>query len=295
MLIMNRRLVTVLVAAALSSFLSCHKSDGGAPMLAAAPPSTAASSGPKKADSLVGKQIPAKQDPRKIVYRGEVRLVVKAYKPARKAIDDYLAKSGGYISSSQVRHRVGRVSSATLVLRIPAGQFSDILKQIGNLGIIVRESTSAEDITEKYFDLKARLDNAKKLEKRLLQLMAKEAGKVAELLKVEKELARVREKIEVLTGKLRLFDKLVSFSTLTVHFDIREKYVPPKPPTLGNKIQRMLAQSFDAVCDFGEGLLLLLVALIPWTPVILVPVIGGIVLIRRRRRKREAASKAVRQ
>lgn len=277
-----------LLAAACCASLSCAGERSGAPAAAPSPsrPTTAAVQKESKQDGVAGKHVPLKRDPRKIVYRGELRVVVKAYTPAKDAIDAMIAHNGGYISSSQVEHRVGRVSSATLVLRIPAGQFADILKRIGNLGILVRESTAADDITEQYFDLNARLGNAKKLEARLLELVAKEAGKVAELLKVEQELARVRGTIEVMTGKLRLYDQQVAFSTLTVRLDIREKYVPPKPPTFGGKAGRILSDSVDALASFGEGLLLVLIALVPWLPVILAFIFVVSYLVRRRRRKR---------
>jgi hypothetical protein len=226
--------------------------------------------------------------PRKIIRNGEVRVVVKAYEPARKKIEAMVRKAGGYISKSDVQHSLGHVSSATLVLRVPAGRFDGLVSHILRLGVVERESISSRDITEEYYDLKARLSNARKLEARFLELLQKKAGKVSELLQVEKELARVREKIERLEGKLKLFDNLVDLSTLTVHLSIQEKYVPPKPPSLGDDAGETLSGSWDALKSAGRGIVLLFVALLPWlVPLGLITFIT-IWLIRRSIRKHRA-------
>jgi hypothetical protein len=230
---------------------------------------------------------------RKIIRNGEIRVVVKAYDPARRAIEEMTARSGGFLASSQVNHTVGEVSSATLVLRVPATRFGDILRQIGRLGTVTYESTASQDITEQYFDLKARLANARKVEARLLELLAKSTGKVTDLLQVEKELARVREEIERFEGKLRLFDNLVDLSTLTVQLSIQERYEPPRPPSFGEDARQILRDSWQALRSFGRGLLLAVIALLPW----IIPAAAIIWLVRRLTRgwrAKRAARKAER-
>ena len=202
--------------------------------------------------------------PRKIIRDGEISVVVKAYDPVRSAIEAMVEKSKGYIASSNVQHSLGKVSSATLVIRIPARRFPGILKSIGALGVVQRESTSSKDITEKYYDLKARLSNAQKLEKRFLDLLEKHTGKVSDLLQVERELARVRGQIEVFQGKLKLFDNLVDMSKITINLSIQQKYTPPRPPSLVNDMSRVLDDSLDTMKAFGRGLLLVAVAVAPW-------------------------------
>ncbi len=212
-----------------------------------------------------GSKITAKKVmPRKIIRDGEISVVVKAYDPVRTAIESMVEKSRGYIASSNVQHSLGKVSSATLVIRIPARRFPGILKAIGALGVVQRESTSSKDITEKYYDLKARLSNARKLEKRFLDLLEKHTGKVSDLLQVERELARVRGQIEVFQGKLKLFDNLVDMSKITISLSIQQKYTPPKPPSLVNDMSRVLDDSLDTMKAFGRGLLLVAVAVAPW-------------------------------
>jgi len=230
--------------------------------------------------------------PRKIIRDGEISLVIKAYEPARRAIESMVEKSRGYIASSNVQHSLGQVSSATLVIRIPSRRFPGILKALGQLGVVQRESTNSKDITEQYYDLKARLSNARKLEKRFLDLLEKHTAKITDLLQVERELARVRGQIEVFQGKLRLFDNLVDLSKITISLSIQQKYTPPKPPSLVNDMGRVLDDSLDTMKAFGRGLLLVAVAVAPWVvPPGFVLLVIAVLVVRRLRRGRKKSKK----
>ena len=225
---------------------------------------------------------------RKVIRNGEIYLVVKSYKPAREAIEGMVKKSGGYIANSSVEHSLNRVSSATLTVRVPSGHFQPVMAALARLGVVQSESTNSKDITEQYYDIKARLATAQKLEARLLELLQTRTNKVADLLQVERELARVREKVESFQGKLRLFDNLVDLSTLTIHLSIQQKYTPPKPPTLISEITDVLGDSWDSLKAFGRGALLACVALLPWVLPIGLVVYGLVRLVRRWRRRRRA-------
>jgi hypothetical protein len=227
----------------------------------------------------------AKVVARKIIRDGELTIVVKSYAPARDAVEDLARRLGGYLSASQVDHSEGDSASALLTLRIPSEKLDDALRTLAQLGTVVHESTRSNDITEQYYDLKARLSNARKLETRLLELLAHQAGKVGELLEVEREIARVREQIEIFEGKLRLYDNQVELSTLAVQLVIREKYVATAPPTLGADARETLGDSWDALRRFARAVVLMLVALLPWSPVIALPIW---LLVRWRRRRRRA-------
>ncbi len=307
---MNRpakSLIVLVMVLAAGTVFSCGKRSGFAPMSqsrepAPAPPSDKLAAAEVSLDGQPkaggeggpGSDVGAKKAmPRKIIRDGEISLVVKAYDPVRKAIESMVEKSRGYIASSNVQHSLGKVSSATLVIRIPARRFPGVMKTLGALGVVQRESTNSKDITEQYYDLTARLSNARKLEKRFLDLLEKHTSKVSDLLQVEKELARVRGQIEVFQGKLRLFDNLVDMSKITISLSIQQKYTPPKPPSLLNDMGRVLDDSLDTMKAFGRGLLLVAVAVAPWiVPPGLVIVIVAFLVVRRLRRGSKKSKKS---
>lgn len=63
----------------------------------------------------------------------------------------------------------------------------------------------------------ARMDNARRLERRLIELLAARTGKLKDVLDVEQALARVREEIERYEGRLRYLKAHTATSTLSVH------------------------------------------------------------------------------
>jgi hypothetical protein len=259
---MHRCALCLLVLASCSSKRSAHE----------APQALAAAIAPKADLPLAdGQASPAAKMPaRKVIRDGELYLVVKSYAPARQAVETLVARLGGYVAASQVDHGDGDATSAQITLRIPADRFDEARGGLTQLGTLQHESTHANDITEQYYDVKARLGNAKRVESRLVEL-AKQTGKVSDLLEVEREMARVREQIELFEGKLRLYDSQVELSTLVVHLQMREKYVT-STPTLGEDARETLGDSWRALRSFVRGLALVVVALVPWSPLIALPV-----------------------
>src|SRR5205823_10851551 len=71
------------------------------------------------------------------------------------------------------------------------------------IGKLESVNVSAEDVGEEYVDVAARMANARRLESRLIDLLAARTGKLKDVLDVEQELARVREEIERYEGRLR--------------------------------------------------------------------------------------------
>jgi hypothetical protein len=225
--------------------------------------------------------MPGPVDERKIIRTGLVRVHIDAYDPARARIEELVLASGGFIASASVEHREGQVSEATLVLRIPSHAYGNVMAQIGTLGQVTEEQSNAQDVTEEFVDLTARLNNARKLEARLIEMIAGKTSTVADLLEVERELSRVRGEIEQAEGRLRLLEHQSALSTLTVQLTTRAPEIAAAPPpTLGGKIEAQWNSSIGGMKDLGDGILLTGVAIAPWLPLIL---LGGWITWRRRR------------
>jgi hypothetical protein len=172
--------------------------DGTPPTLGA---TTAAAGGqPEKLD-------PALQQ-RLLVYNATLGLTVDRIAYAIEQAKTIAEKAGGYVH---------QMSTDSATLRVPAAKFHEVLGQLLQLGRVAHKQVTGTDVTEQYRDLHIRLDNAEKLRGRLVQLLDK-AQKVEEMLKVEQELGRVTEDVELLKGKARHLEHNVAFSTLTVQF-----------------------------------------------------------------------------
>lgn len=258
-------------------------SNEGPPPAASAVPATNASG---EADALTQVDLAGEQAAvdRKLIQNAELHLEVDNYEKARRALDAELATLGGFVANAEVQHRDGDVSQAKLTLRIPSDELHGFLGTAAGQGKVMHENLRTEDITDGYYDLQARLDNARKLETRLLALMTEKAHGMKELLELEREIARVREQIERHEGKLRLWDKQVAMSTVELSLFTKQVYTASAPPTLSDKMSDTLGSSWGALVALGHGLLLLATLLVPWLLPLALIVLAARAVWRRRRR-----------
>ncbi|MGE0555392.1 MAG: DUF4349 domain-containing protein, partial [Gemmatimonadales bacterium] len=146
--------------------------------------------------------------------------------------------------------------------------------------------TSSQDVGEEYVDIEARIGNARRLEERLVIMLATRTGKLEEALAVERELARVRESIERLEGRLRYLGARVAESTITI-----ELYEPA--PLVGNPgsnvMVEALRQSWRNFVEVTAAGIAMLGGLLP---VGLVLGLIGFGVRRRWQRRRTAAAAA---
>ena len=147
--------------------------------------------------------------PRMVVYTADYRMVVKEVGEAIRATERIAEELDGYVH---------RIDGDTVTIRVPAARFKDATTQLAALGQVAHRSIEAQDVTEEYVDLQARLNNALAFRKRLEAILEK-AVDVKAALAVEIELNRINEEIERLQGKLKLLKNRIAFSTIAVAFE----------------------------------------------------------------------------
>ena len=126
------------------------------------------------------------------------------------------AQFGGYVANSGIEAGQKRLRNATLEVKVPATRFDDALSGLTPIGKLESVNVSAEDVGEEYVDVDARMENARRLERRLIDLLGTRTGKLKDVLAVETELARVREEIERYEGRMRYLKAHSATSTLSV-------------------------------------------------------------------------------
>lgn len=176
-----------------------------------APPAPVAANGsnPSSAPS-------ASNAPNMIIRNGSASVEVDSLEPAIAAIRALVARVGGYVGNTALQAGNESIRSATLELRIPAERFDQVVGGLDPVGEVEYVNVNAEDVGEQYMDLEARAANARRLESRLVELLAARTGKLADVLAVERELSRVREEIERIDGRMRWLRTRAAMSSLTV-------------------------------------------------------------------------------
>jgi len=205
---------------------------------------------------------------RKIIKSANVELETKEFDKTINIITEKTNYLGGYIESSSItgRRPVSKDDFgdrvASFKLRIPEKSFDQFLLDFNDIGNITKIQRSGEDITSQYFDSEARLKSLTIQEERLLDILRK-ANTISEIIELERELSNVRYQIENLTGTLKKWDNLVSFSTIDVMvYEVREIQAP-KPVKLGDRIIDSFIDSVKGIINLGKELLVVIASLIP--------------------------------
>ena len=165
--------------------------------------------------------------PTMVIRTGQAFIEVDKVDPAILKIRQLAAQVGGYITNSSISGGHDQIRQATFELKIPAPKYDPAVDLLSTIGKVETVSSTAQDIGEEFVDVTARVTNSRRLEERLISLLANRTGKLDEVLRVERELARVREEIERYEGRLRYLSARVALSTLTIT-------VHEPAPLLGN-------------------------------------------------------------
>jgi hypothetical protein len=222
------RAVLFLALAGLAGTTGCGASEramGGAMAPSAAvaaepappspPPSPGVSAGPTSGTIVLAMNDPTKpkslsdspHSAAMLIYTANLSLAVFQVEPQLDAVERIAREAGGYLSSRQ---------DNAITIRVPRDRFDDAIGRIEKLGDVTHRDIKAQDVTDEFVDLQARLKNAYTIRDRLNDLLSRAA--VKEALDIEKELGRVTEDIERMEGKLELLRDQMAFSTITVTF-----------------------------------------------------------------------------
>lgn len=170
---------------------------------------------PKPGGLLYDEAIAAEID-EKIIKTGSLDLVVDHADESLTAVEAIASQQGGYVQTSTIQEHEDGAKSGYVTIRVPANVFDATIEELKGLAVVIeRETTSAEDVTEQYIDLAARLKNAQAQEVRYGEIL-KVATTVEEILQIESALGNIRGYIESLQGQLQYLDSLTGFSTITI-------------------------------------------------------------------------------
>lgn len=261
----------------------------GAAPAAAPPPAPAA---PQRAEAMdarmaraivtSGAQIPVSSRTTSMLIRTgtasiEVEDIARGIADARRLV----GALGGHVANTGVQSGRDQVPSATLELKVPAERFDQAVNGLEPLGRVESVNVDAQDVGEEYVDVSARVGTAKRLEERLVSLLATRGARLEDILSIERELARVRGEIERYEGRLRYLDARLAMSTLTVTLHEPYPVLGHGPSPLGDAVR----QAWRNFVGFVAALIASLGVIIPLGAILL----GGWLLVRRARRPRAAA------
>lgn len=159
---------------------------------------------------------------------------------------------------------------------------------LGAAGRVTAQWTTTDDLTREIVDTEATLRAKRALRDRLQQLLATRPGSLADLLGVERELARVQGEIDSTDSNLAAMRTRVAMSALTIEYGSS-----PRGVASGTfePLRLAFVGFIVAVVESSAALVTVVGALLPWL-VAVVLVVWFLLRLRRRRRARRTTGQA---
>ncbi len=192
---------------------------------------------------------------RRVISTGYMSVEVDEVPAAAGQVRIAAEALGGFVESSTVSGD-DEDAFAEVTIRVPQEAFPEALDRVRRIGEVRSENLRAQDVTEQFIDLNARLRSALRTEGSLLDLLDR-AADVEDVISIERELSRVRTDIERLQGQLNFLERRVSLSTLTVSL-FTPSAMRTEPPSADSwievdDIQRAIA-AIEGVAASLDGL-----------------------------------------
>lgn len=214
-----------------------------------------------------------------------VSLEVSSLDSAIGAARHIVHRNGGIAAGLNRNVAASWRPEAALTLRVPVDRLDATVEALTTLGQVEAVNVTTQDVSEEFVDVTARLENARRLERRLLDLLSRGTGKLTDILQVEEKLARVREEVERIEGRRRYLR--VRSDVSTIELALHEAGTPPAP---------MVSSAFgNAFAQARRNFMMLATAAIEASGIVLplLGVAGGVwVAVRRGRRRMDPAGDA---
>lgn len=225
----------------------------------------------------------------KLIYRANIDLESTEFDSALQGLNELVARLGGYYENSELNN-YANYRRGYYVVRVPSENFEAFCTAVGELCQVNNISRSAEDVSERYYDLESRLATQHTKLARLQELL-KQAEDMEDIITLESAISETELAIEQLTGSLRKYDSLVGYATISISLSEVYKLTQVEEPVIG--FGAKLGQAFrSGATGFVDGLQRFLLGVargwIGWLIFVII-VVAALLIVRKIRRKRKEA------
>ena len=222
-------------------------------------------------------------DNRSVIITGELYMTVEDPIAAAREATAIVYDTGGRVDA---RHETAADEydggSAWLTLRIPAPELETVVQDLGELGDVDDYRTHSFDVTNEVTDLEARISTLRASTARIESLLT-EAEDIADIIKLETELADRQGTLEGLEARQRGLNDQVSMSTIELSLTTEPvvEIYQEDPSSFWDG----LVSGWNGLVSFLSGALVVIGVLLPWLVLIAVITFAIIASVRLRKRR----------
>ncbi len=234
---------------------------------------------------------------RKIKYAAVIQLIADDFPKAEAEIANLVKGADGYVANSDIKNSPGSLRTGSWQIRIPVREFDAFRTAVLKLGAVEKNTTDSQDLTEEFYDLANYIKNRQAEEESLRKFMEKAGDRLDSFFTIRRELNQVHEDIDRNLGRLKLMANLTDMTTVTLLIVEKQKYEGDRPPEIAEaptfmvRFRAMLGESTGRLVSLFQILALILAALAPWVPLILI-LAAPVWLFSRRLRKTQMLADA---
>jgi len=211
---------------------------------------------------------------RSIVRNATVTVEVDEVGRSAAQVREIAASLDGVVAQEDTALSDSAEPRSWLVVRVPADALDTALVRLAELGDVVQQGGSTDDVTGQVVDLQARIESQQASVERVRALLA-EAESLGDVVTIEAELTRRQADLEALQAQAALLADQVALATVTVTL------IEPSTSTGG--FGDGLRAGWDAFVRSAQTLATGLGAILPFLAVLAVILLPIAVLVRRRR------------
>ena len=216
---------------------------------------------------------------RKLIRTINIEAETKDLDALMADLDSQLAALGGYVQNKQIEGSASENTQryASMTLRIPAEKLDQFVGHVAGATNVLSSGETTEDVTLKFIATESRIAALEAEEARVMELIAK-AENISELLVLESKLSDIRQELEEVKSRLKLYENLVDYGT--VYLDITEKQVYTVVDEPEQTVWERISTGFVSSLK-GVGFILteLFVFFVVASPYLAIPVAIGVIVL----------------
>lgn len=234
---------------------------------------------------------------RKLVRKANLDIQTKEFDSFVTAVDKKVTALKGYTESSYISGNSYYSSgnrNAEITVRIPEEAFESFISDISEIATVTSKNVSVSDITGDYVDTESRIKSLEAEQKALIDLMSK-AKNVSETLEIQTRLSEVNSDLESCKARMKTFDSLVSYSTVTLDINEVERETAAEQEGFFAEIGRRLSDNLYSIAHGLRRLGIWFISSLPFIAIFAVCVTAVILILRKLIKKRRNRKKQKRE
>ena len=214
----------------------------------------------------------------KLVYYCDLDIETLDYAGTMSTIKNTIKKYNGVIQSENESddsyhwyyedyRKTGGTLHNYLQVRIPSEKYDSFLSELDGIGKIISKSTSVDNISQQYYDTTTQIEALQIQEKNLLAMLEK-CETIEDMITVQDRLSEVQYELNSLQTTRRYMDVDVAYSYVNINVSEVLEYhyesEPVKTNTFIDRLQNTLKSTGTGFLSFMEGLLFIVIRLMPY-------------------------------